>query len=74
MDAGDDDNDGSGLRLARAAVAQGSVYGVRAADVDDGSGYGGDKGDSGLRLARALKRLGRGGNDVNEKPTPPLFL
>ena len=48
VDAGDDDNDGSGLRLARAAVAQGSVCGVRAADAGGGSGYSGGKGDSGL--------------------------
>ena len=31
MDVGDCGNDGSGLRLARAAVALGSVCGVRAA-------------------------------------------
>ena len=49
MDAGDSDNDGSELRLARAVVAQGSVCGVRAADASGGSGYGGGKGDSGLR-------------------------
>ena len=48
VDAGDDDNDGSRLRLARAAVAQGSVCGVRAADAGGGSGYGGGKGDSRL--------------------------
>ena len=48
MDAGEDENDGSRLRLARAAVPQGSVCGVRAADADGGSGYGGGKGDSGL--------------------------
>ena len=48
MDTCDDDNDGSGLWLARAAVAQGSVCGVRAAVAGGGSGYGGGKGDSGL--------------------------
>ena len=48
VDTGDDDNDESGLRLARAAVAQGSVCGVRVADGGGGSGYGGGKGDSGL--------------------------
>ena len=38
VDAGDDDNDGSGLQLSRVAVAQGSVCGVRAADAGGGSG------------------------------------
>ena len=49
VDADDGDNDGSGLRLARVAVAQGSICDVHAADAGGGRGYGGGKSDSGLR-------------------------
>ena len=67
VDASDGGSGGSGLRLARDAVAQGSapVVAVNTDTGDDGSG------GSGLRLARALRKPGRGEDEVCEKPTPP---
>ena len=67
VDAGDGSTGGSGLRLARDAVAQGSAP-VVAVTTDAGDG---GSGGSGLRLARALRRLERGEDEVCEKPTTP---
>ena len=67
MDAGDGGTDGSGLRLARDAMAQGSAPAVI---VNTDAGDGGS-GGTGLRLARALRKPGRGEDEVCEKPTPP---
>ena len=70
VDAGDGGTDGSGLRLARDAVAQGSASAV-AVNTDAGDG---GSGGSWLRLARALRKPGRGEDEVCEKPTPPPFI
>ena len=67
VDAGDGGTGGSGLRLARDVVAQGSAPAV-AVTIDAGDGC---SGGSGLRLARSLRRLGRGEDEVCEKPNPP---
>ena len=62
--AGAVNDQGSELLLARDAVAQGSAPATEPAG-DGGSG------GSGLRLTRALRKPGRGEDEVCEKPTPP---
>ena len=65
--AGAVNDQGSELLLARYVVAQGSAPAV-VVNTDAGdSGSGGSR----LRLARALRKPGRGEDAVCEKPTPP---
>ena len=57
--------------MVRARLVQAAVE----ARVTGNSGYGGEgKQSAGPRQGWLKKRLGRGGDGVNEKPTPPLFL
>ena len=51
-----------GAAEAEAAVAQGTGNGARRLS------------SIRARLRRALRRLWRGGDEVNEKPTPPHFI
>ena len=70
VDAGDGGTGGSGLRLARAAVAQGSAPAMAVTtDADDG-------GSGGSRLRQQGLSEGRGGKKMKytKSQSPPLFL